>query len=54
MPITVKRLIEKLQAIENKCREVEVCLIDKATLEPGIMEIRNTGTKVLIFLERKK
>ena len=54
MPITVKRLIEKLEEIVQRHREVEVCLIDKQTLEPGIQEVRVVGKKVLIFLERKK
>lgn len=54
MSITVKKLIQQLEQIENKLLEVEVCLIDKGTLEPSIEAVRPVQKKVLIFLERKK
>lgn len=54
MPMTVKKLIVELNKIENKFLEVEVALIDKESLEPGIISINHIGKKVLIFLERKK
>jgi hypothetical protein len=53
MSITVKKLIQQLEQIENKLLEVEVCLIDKGTLEPSIEAVRPVQKKVLIFLERK-
>lgn len=54
MAITVKRLIEQLQLIENKFLEVEVALIDKATLEPEIRALQKWNNKIMIILERKK
>lgn len=54
MPITVKKLISELEKIDNKFLEVDVCLVDKQTLEPGIQSIRTVQKKVIIFLERKK
>ncbi len=54
MTITVKRLIAALEKIDNKLLEVEVCLTDKATLEPEIQAVRAMQKKVLIFLERKR
>lgn len=54
MSITVKKLISELQKIQNKYREVEVCLIDKDSLEPEIQSIGFSTSKVIIFLERKK
>lgn len=54
MTITVKRLIAELEKVENKFLEVEVSLLDKSTLEPGIEAVRPLQKKVLIFLERKK
>lgn len=54
MSITVKKLIMELDKIDNKLLEVEVVLIDKDSLEPGIEYVRNGNKKVLIFLERKK
>lgn len=53
MSITVKRLIAELEKIENKLLEVEVALIDKATLEPEIRAIQQWNKKVMIVLERK-
>lgn len=54
MAITVKRLIAELEKIENKFLEVEVALIDKATLEPEIRAIQKWSQKIMIILERKK
>ena len=54
MSMTVSKLIKQLELIENKFLEVEICLTDKATLEPSIEAVRVLEKKVLIFLERKK
>lgn len=54
MSITVKRLIAELDKIENQSIPVEICLLDKASLEPEISVIRQFKGKVLIYLERKK
>ncbi len=54
MSITVKELIKRLQEIDNMFLEVEVVLVDKDSLEPGIQSVRRANRKVLIFLERKK
>ncbi len=54
MTMTVKKLISELEKIENKFLEVEVALIDKATLEPEIRAIQMWHQKVMIILERKK
>jgi hypothetical protein len=52
--MTVKKLISELEKIENKFLEVEIGLIDKATLEPEIRSIQQWHKKVMIILERKK
>ena len=54
MSMTVKKLISLLEEIENKFLEVEVALIDKATLEPEIRSVQKWHQKVMIVLERKK
>lgn len=54
MSMTVKKLIAELEKIENKFLEVEVALIDKATLEPEIRAIQKWSQKIVIILERKK
>lgn len=54
MSMTIKKLIEQLEKFENKFLEVEVALIDKATLEPEIRAIQKWNNKVVIILERKK
>lgn len=54
MSYTVKRLITALEAIENKYLEVEVGLLDKASLEPEIAQVSVTSKKVIIILERRK
>lgn len=40
MSITVKKLIQELEKIENKLLEVEVLLGDKDSLEPEVEAIR--------------
>jgi hypothetical protein len=54
MAMTVKKLIDELEKIDNKFLEIEVALIDKATLEPEIRAIQKWRQKIMIILERKK
>ena len=54
MTMTVKKLISELEKIDNKFLEVEVALIDKATLEPEIRAIQKWNQKIMIVLERKR
>jgi hypothetical protein len=54
MTMTVKKLISELEKIDNKFLEVEICLVDKNTLEPSLDYVLSVQRKVKIFLERKK
>jgi|GEM_PF-4093647 len=52
MAITVKRLIQELEKIDNRLLEVEVNLLDKDSLTPEIMDIAKLNKKVMIYLKR--